>query len=93
MAHLPPVMARQLSHQAAKPAKKPLRTYAEGGQVEPVLGGMPKFWLHYMPVKARCTNANTAIIKNKMIVEMLHPRPAYLATPSIPPVPAKNKTT
>jgi hypothetical protein len=37
-AHLPPVIARQLSHQATKLAKMPLRTHAEGGQVEPVLG-------------------------------------------------------
>lgn len=52
-----------------------------------------QFLLCYMPVMARCTNVSTAIIKNRMIAEMLHPRPAYLATPSIPPVPAKNKTT
>ena len=50
-------------------------------------------WPHYMPVTARCTNANTAITRNRMIAEMVHPRPAFLATPSIPPVPAKNKTT
>jgi hypothetical protein len=37
MAHLPPVMARQLSHQAAKLAKWPPHPRAEGGQVEPVL--------------------------------------------------------
>jgi len=36
---VPPVIARQLSHQATKLAKMPLRTNAEGGQVEPVLGG------------------------------------------------------
>jgi hypothetical protein len=38
MAHLPLVLARRLAHQSAKLAKVPLRTHAEGGQVEPVLG-------------------------------------------------------
>jgi len=37
-AHLPPMMARQLSHQATKLAKMPVHTHAEGGQVEPVTG-------------------------------------------------------
>jgi len=32
-------MAGQLSHQATKLAKMPLRTHAEGGQVEPMFGG------------------------------------------------------
>jgi hypothetical protein len=34
------VMARQLSHQATKLAKMPLRTHDEGGRVEPVLIGI-----------------------------------------------------
>ena len=40
LAHLPPMMARQLSHQAKKLTKTPLRTHAEGGQVEPVVGSL-----------------------------------------------------
>ena len=40
MAHLPLMMARQLSHQAIKLAKVPLRTYDGGGPVQPVLGGI-----------------------------------------------------
>ena len=47
----------------------------------------------YMPVTARCTKVNMAMIKNRMIADMLQLRPAFDATPSNPPVPAKNKTT
>jgi hypothetical protein len=39
LAHLPPMMARQLSHQAIKHAKMPARIHAEDGQVEPMLDG------------------------------------------------------
>lgn len=55
--------------------------------------GSTESWPHYMPVTARCTNASTAITRNRMPAEIVHPRPAFAATPSIPPVPAKNKTT
>jgi len=44
MAHLPPVMARQLSHQTTKLAKKPLRTHAEDGQVVSTLGLLLVLW-------------------------------------------------
>ncbi|MBN1449776.1 MAG: DUF1922 domain-containing protein [Anaerolineales bacterium] len=47
----------------------------------------------YMPVTARCTNVNIAMIKNRVIADRLQPRPALDATPSSPPVPAKNNTT
>jgi hypothetical protein len=39
LAHLPPVMARQQNPKSTFSTKMPLRTYAEGGQVEPMLGG------------------------------------------------------
>ena len=55
--------------------------------------GSTESWSHYLRVMARCTNANMAMSRNRMPAEMVHPRPAFAATPSIPPVPAKNKTT
>ena len=68
--------------------------------VAPGIHNRPTLWqaaiqfrLRYMPVTARCTNVNAAMIRNRMIAEMLHARPAFAATPSNPPVPAKNKTT
>jgi hypothetical protein len=39
MAHLPPGRARRQNHHSTKLTKVPLHTHAEGGQVEPVLGG------------------------------------------------------
>jgi hypothetical protein len=39
LAHLPPVLARRQSLKTTFSTKVPLRTHAEGGQVEPVLGG------------------------------------------------------
>ena len=92
MAHLPPVMARR---DCIKPLILPngRRCSAPKAVRWSRCWAACQFPLCYMPVTARCTNVSTAIIKNKMIAEMLHPRPAYLATPSIPPVPAKNKTT
>jgi hypothetical protein len=39
MAHLPPDLAEQESPKTTDSAKWPLQTRAEGGQVEPVLGG------------------------------------------------------
>jgi hypothetical protein len=38
LAHLPPVLAKQQIQKTNISYKVPLRTYAEGGQVEPVLG-------------------------------------------------------
>jgi hypothetical protein len=40
LAHLPPIIARQLTLKTTFSAKWPPRTRAEGGQVEPVLGGV-----------------------------------------------------
>jgi len=40
MAHLPPVMARQEGLKTTFSAKEPPLYHAEGGQVEPVLGGL-----------------------------------------------------
>jgi len=37
--HLPPVLARRQNHDSMKTGKWPTHTSAEGGQVEPVLGG------------------------------------------------------
>jgi len=37
-AHPPPVMARRPTRFSSKSRKMPLRTHAEGGRVEPVLG-------------------------------------------------------
>jgi len=39
LAHLPPVIAGQLTLETTFSTKWPPRTRAEGGQVEPVLGG------------------------------------------------------
>jgi hypothetical protein len=39
LAHLPPIIARQLTLKTTFSIKWPPRTRAEGGQVEPVLGG------------------------------------------------------
>ena len=47
----------------------------------------------YMPVTARWTKVNTAMIKKRMIAAIFQARPAFDAMPSKPPVPAKNKTT
>ena len=43
LAHLPPIIARQLALTTTISGKWPPRTSAEGGQVEPVLGtpGLP----------------------------------------------------
>jgi hypothetical protein len=41
LAHLPPMMANRQSIKTAFSAKVLLRTHAEGGQVEPVLGNAP----------------------------------------------------
>lgn len=57
------------------------------------VAGNYRYIKFYIPVTARCTKANTAITRNRMIAAMLHPRPALAATPNMPPVPAKNKTT
>jgi len=38
MAHLPPIIAKQLTLKTTFSANWPPRTHAEGGQVEPVLG-------------------------------------------------------
>jgi len=39
LAHLPPGLAGRRNRQSVKTGKWPPRTSAEGGQVEPVLGG------------------------------------------------------
>jgi hypothetical protein len=38
LAHLPPIIAKQLTLETTFSTKWPPRTRAEGGQVEPVLG-------------------------------------------------------
>ncbi len=40
VAHLPQILARRQNHDSTKLTKELLRTYAEGGQVEPVFGGI-----------------------------------------------------
>jgi hypothetical protein len=40
LAHLPPIIARQLTLKTTFSAKWPPHPRAEGGQVEPVLGGV-----------------------------------------------------
>jgi hypothetical protein len=40
LAHLPPGLAGRRNRQSVKTGKLPPRTSAEGGQVEPVLGGL-----------------------------------------------------
>jgi hypothetical protein len=47
LAHLPPIIARQLTLEITFSAKWPPRFRAEGGQVEPVLGRFCKTILNY----------------------------------------------
>jgi len=39
LAHLPPFLARRQTYNSTIFCKVPLHTHAEGGQVEPMLGG------------------------------------------------------
>jgi len=44
LAHLPPIIARQLTLKITFSAKWPPHPHAEGGQVEPVLGSHSSFF-------------------------------------------------
>ena len=50
LAHLPPVMARQLSQLAIKHAKMPAHTHTESGLVEPMLDVFEIKHLFFSPI-------------------------------------------
>lgn len=61
LAHLPPIIARQLTLKITFSTKWPLRTHAEGGQVEPVLGSVTIFLY-----SLRTSSSNVGLWKNSI---------------------------